>query len=46
MGSDTPLPDGVVSQFANTFKEWHYFVGGFAIGVLAGIEYALRRVRG
>ena len=45
MGSETPLPDGMLDQFANTFREWHYFVGGFAIGFLLGIEYAYRRFK-
>jgi len=32
-----------IGQFANTFREWHYLIAGFALGVLVGIEYALRR---
>lgn len=34
----------LIGQFASTFREWHYFVGGFAIGLVAGIEYARRIV--
>jgi hypothetical protein len=34
-----------LKEFASTFREWHYFVGGFALGVLAGIEYARRALR-
>ena len=34
-----PLPDGAVDEFANTFKEWHYFVGGFALGFVAGVVF-------
>jgi len=29
-------PDTALDEFANTFREWHYFVGGFALGVIAG----------
>ena len=29
------LPDDATDEFANTFKEWHYFVGGAAISALA-----------
>jgi len=43
--NDGPLPDNAVDQFANTFKEWHYFAGGFVLGVLVGIEYARRIFR-
>lgn len=30
--------------FLSTFKEWHYFIGGAAIGFIVGAEWALRRV--
>lgn len=34
-------------QFASTFKEWHYFVGGaslgFVLGWLSASEYLYRR---
>ena len=26
-----------LSEFASTAKEWHYLIGGFAAGVVAGI---------
>lgn len=32
----------LVGEFANTFAEWHYLVGGFAAGVLVGAWLALR----
>lgn len=35
-------PKNLLQQFASTYREWHYLVGGFAIGVLVGIEYARR----
>lgn len=31
----------LIDEFANTFKEWHYFVGGGAIGFVTGILVAL-----
>ena len=34
--------NGLVAEFANTFQEWHYFVGGIALGFLVGAEYARR----
>jgi len=40
--SNGPLPDGAFGEFASTFKEWHYFAGGAAIGFIAGAEYARR----
>jgi hypothetical protein len=30
----------LLSQFLSTFQEWHYFVGGLAVGFLLGAEYA------
>lgn len=34
------LPDNAAKQFASTFKEWHYFVGGAAItAVVAAYGY-------
>lgn len=30
------LPDSWREQFANTFKEWHYLVNGFASGLIVG----------
>lgn len=33
--------NGFFSQFASTFKEWHYFVGGGALGFLVGFCVAL-----
>jgi hypothetical protein len=35
-------PRDALAEFANTYQEWHYLVGGAAIGFLAGIEYARR----
>jgi len=35
-------PRAVAQQFASTYQEWHYFVGGVAIGFLFGAEYARR----
>ena len=29
------LPDDATDEFASTFREWHYFVGGAAISALA-----------
>ena len=29
------LPDDATEEFANTFKEWHYFVGGAAVSAVA-----------
>ncbi|WP_324757064.1 hypothetical protein [Haloarcula montana] len=40
--TDGPLPDDVVDEFASTFKEWHYLIGGAAVGFVAGIEYGRR----
>lgn len=37
----TMIPDGALDQFNNTFKEWHYFVGGFSIGFTIGVGYGL-----
>jgi len=34
----------LTDQFASTFKEWHYLVGGVCVGFLAGIEYYRRFV--
>lgn len=28
------LPDDMWGEFASTFKEWHYLVGGVAVGVI------------
>lgn len=45
------LPDKAKEQFANTFKEWHYLVNGFASGVIVGflvgvyVTYKLLRTR-
>ena len=30
------LPDGLLSTFASTFKEWHYLVGGACVGFVLG----------
>jgi hypothetical protein len=30
------LPDGMLSTFASTFKEWHYLVGGACAGFVLG----------
>jgi hypothetical protein len=30
------LPNGLLDQFANTFREWHYFIGGFSLGAILG----------
>jgi len=32
-------------EFASTFREWHYLIGGLALGFIIGAEWALRRVR-
>jgi hypothetical protein len=34
-------PDDALAEFASTYREWHYFVGGVSIGVVAGIALAL-----
>jgi len=39
-----PLPEDALTQFASTFREWHYLLGGFAAGVLVGIEYYRRAI--
>lgn len=39
-------PEDPLDEFANTYREWHYFVGGFAIGYLFGVEYYRRYVGG
>jgi hypothetical protein len=34
------LPDNVFKQFASTFREWHYFVGGAGVvAVIAAIGF-------
>lgn len=35
------MPNGAVHEFANTFKEWHYFIGGFALGFVLGLTVGL-----
>lgn len=30
------IPDDAGEEFANTFREWHYLVNGFATGVIVG----------
>lgn len=30
------LPPDVLGEFASTFKEWHYFIGGVSLGFLLG----------
>lgn len=44
MGSRKTTQNGLLRHFASTFREWHYLVGGFAFGFLAGIEYYRRHV--
>lgn len=34
-----------IGEFASTFREWHYLVGGFALGVVVGVRLALRWTR-
>lgn len=41
-GSKDLTPRAVAQQFASTYQEWHYFMGGVAIGFLLGAEYARR----
>lgn len=31
------IPDDAADEFANTWREWHYFVGGFAVGWTLGL---------
>jgi len=31
-------------EFVSTFEEWHYLVGGAALGFVLGAEWALRRI--
>lgn len=44
-------PENAIEQFANTYKEWHYLVGGFSMGFLVGTvlmavyEYVRQRRR-
>lgn len=33
--------DRLLAQFVSTFKEWHYFAGGGAIGFVVGFVAAL-----
>jgi len=35
-------PRAMVGTFVDTVREWHYFVGGLALGFLLGAEYARR----
>lgn len=35
-------PKRAVKEFASTFKEWHYFVGGGAVGFAAGVYYGMK----
>jgi len=35
-------PRRMLRQFVSTFTEWHYFVGGAALGFFLGAEYARR----
>lgn len=40
------LPDRLFDEFASTFKEWHYMVGGLCVGfVLGWVVNALFRAR-
>jgi len=32
----------LLREFANTVREWHYLMGGLAVGFLVGAEYARR----
>ena len=34
-------PPGAFGEFASTFKEWHYLVGGLAVGALLTLAAAL-----
>jgi flagellar biogenesis protein FliO len=34
-------PDELSEEFASTFQEWHYLVGGGAVGFLLGVVVAL-----
>ena len=34
-------PKRALGEFASTFKEWHYFVGGASLGFVAGFLTAL-----
>jgi len=31
----------LLSEFCSTYEEWHYFVGGAAIGFIAGVVAGL-----
>lgn len=31
------MPDDARGQFASTFKEWHYLIGGAAAGFIVGL---------
>lgn len=44
--SDGPLPEGVVEEFASTYREWHYLAGGFSAGFATGVFVAARYLRG
>lgn len=33
--------DRLIAQFASTFREWHYFIGGASFGVLIGLYVGL-----
>lgn len=32
---------GALREFANTLKEWHYLIGGFASGLTVGLLLAV-----
>lgn len=32
----------MIREFANTYKEWHYLAGGFALGWTLGILVGLK----
>ncbi len=46
MGKRSTTLERLLEQFASTFREWHYFVGGLALGFLLGAEYARRAFGG
>lgn len=34
-------PTKAAKQFVSTFKEWHYFIGGFALGMVVATPVGL-----
>lgn len=36
------IPDDALDEFANTYREWHYLAGGFAVGWTLGLLVGAR----